>query len=67
MSKQKRNNKESMICFTLKPSQSFFIYCIQSKEKFLQKKSFLRKKDEVGGGLNKKMKRRLFNCFHYGD
>ena len=41
-----------MICLKLKPSQSFFVYCIQSKEIFLQKKSFLRKKGS--GGLNKK-------------
>ena len=30
---KKRNDKESMICLTLKPSQSFFVYCIESKEK----------------------------------
>ena len=29
----KRNDKESTICLTPKPSQSFFVYCIQSKEK----------------------------------
>ena len=28
----------------LKPSQSFFVYCIQNKEKILQKKGFLRKR-----------------------
>ena len=35
------NNKESMICLT--PKKSFFFYRIQSKQFFLQKKSF--KKD----------------------
>ena len=29
-----RNDKESMICLTPKPSQSFFFYCVQSKERF---------------------------------
>ena len=44
-----------MICLTLKLKQGFFIYCIQSKERFfLQKKSFLRKMGS--GGLNKKRK-----------
>ena len=37
-----------------KPSQSFFVYCIQSKEIFFQKKSFLRKSRSVE--LNKKQK-----------
>ena len=30
-----RNNKESMIWFTLKSRQNFFVYHIQSKENFL--------------------------------
>ena len=34
-----------MICLTPKPGQSFFIYRIQSKEKYLQKKGFLRKRE----------------------
>ena len=39
--REKRNDKESMICLTPKPSQSFFVYCIQSKEKhFSGKKLF---------------------------
>ena len=41
---KKRNDKESMICLMPKPNQSFFVYHIQSKEIFLQKKSFLRKR-----------------------
>ena len=38
MSEQERNDKESMICLTPKPRQSFFVYCIQSKENFKKKK-----------------------------
>ena len=48
-----------MICLTLKPSQSFFVYRIQSEEKILQENSFLRKKGN--GGLNQKPKE------SYGD
>ena len=51
----KRNDKESMICLTLKPSQSFFVYHIQSKEKLFTEKEFFKEKGE-GGGLNKKQK-----------
>ena len=51
---KKRNNKESMICLMLKTSQSLFIWYIQSKEKILQQKSFLRKKGS--GGSNNKWK-----------
>ena len=40
-----------MICLTLKPSESFFVYRIQNKEKNLQKKSFSRKRG--CGGLSK--------------
>ena len=45
---KKRNEKESMICLTPKPSQTFLGYRIQSKIKFLQKekKNFLREKGE---------------------
>ena len=56
VSKQ-RNDKESMTCLTPKPSQSFFAYRIQSKQKKkknLQIKSFLRKR--WNGGLNEKRK-----------
>ena len=38
MSEQEK--KESIICLTLKPSLSFFVYRIQTNEKFLQKKHF---------------------------
>ena len=60
VSKKKKNDKESMICLTSKPSQCFF----ESKENLLQKKNFLKKMGS--GGLNKKTKRRLFNCSRYG-
>ena len=40
---KKRNDKESMICLTLKPSQTFFVYRIQSKEKNLTKELFKKK------------------------
>ena len=46
---KKRNDKESIICLTLKPSQSFFGFRLQSKENnffFLQKKSFFKEKGE---------------------
>ena len=33
-----------MICLMLKPSQSFFVYCIQSKEKFLTEKKVFKEK-----------------------
>ena len=52
--KKKRNDKESKICLTPKPSQSFFVYRIQSKEKKLRKKSFSKKRGI--GVLNKKRK-----------
>ena len=39
-----RNDKESMICLTPKPSQSFFVYHIQRKEKkFTEKELFMEK------------------------
>ena len=48
-----------MIHLPPKPNQSFFVYCIESGEFFLifflQKRSFLRKKES--GGLNKKEKK----------
>ena len=49
---KKRNDKEYMICLTPKTSQSFFVYRTKSKEKKLQKNSFLRKRGS--GVLNKK-------------
>ena len=36
-----------------------------AKKHFLQKKELL--KEKGSRGLNKKMKRRLFNCSHYGN
>ena len=60
---KKRNDKESMICLKPKPSQSFFVYCIQSKEFFffLQKKSFLREKGSEE--LNKTRKEGFLTAF----
>ena len=43
-----------MICLMSQPRQNFFDSHVQSKENFLQKKSFLKKIG--GGGLNKKQK-----------
>ena len=40
---EKRNDKESMICLTPKPSKTFFVYRIQIFLKNLLKKSFLKK------------------------
>ena len=54
ISEQERNDKESMICLTSKPSQSYFIFCIQSKEKISQIKSFLTRSGS--GGLSTKRK-----------
>ena len=53
-----------MICLTPKPSQSLYVYRIQSKDIFKNKNSFLRKK--VSRRLNKKPKRRVFNSSRYG-
>ena len=64
MSKQKRNNKESMICLTPKPSQSCFVYCIQSKEKyfffFYRKNNFLRKREEEDWTKKKQKRKESF-------
>ena len=49
---KKRNNKESLIRLT--PKTIIFVKLIQSREKFLQEKSFLKK--SKGGVLNKKKK-----------
>ena len=51
---KKRNDKESMICLTLKPSQSLFAYHTHTKKKNLIKKSFLGKRRSEG--LNRKWK-----------
>ena len=44
MSEQEKNDKESMICLTVKPSQSFFVYFIQSKENIFTEKELLNEK-----------------------
>ena len=61
MSEQKRNHKESIFCFMPTPNQknfqnnwSFFVYHIQSQEKFYKEKDLFKKKES--GGLNKKQK-----------
>ena len=58
----KRNDKESMICITPKPSQSFLIYRIQSNEKCFTEKEIFKEK-----GLNKKTKRMFLYSLGYGD
>ena len=40
---KKRNDKESMMCLTPKPSISFFVNRIQSKEKITEKGPFKKK------------------------
>ena len=56
---KKRNDKESMICLTPKPNQSFFVCRTHSKEKkFLRNRNFLRKRES--GGLTKKRKKGFF-------
>ena len=58
---EKKNNKESMIFLKPRPTQSFFVCCIQSKEKFsTEKKKKIKQKGEWR--IEQKMKRRLFNC-----
>ena len=50
-----------MICLTLKPSQTFFVYRVQSKEKdFIEKELF---KGKGSGGLNKMQKRCFLTAF----
>ena len=45
---KKRNDKESIICLTPKPNQSFSVYCIKSKEKnFYRKKKLFKEKGIV--------------------
>ena len=43
---KKRNDNESMICLMLKPNQSFFVYCILSKEKNFTEKELFKEKGE---------------------
>ena len=38
MSEQEKKKTKNLIWLTLKPSQSFFVYCIQSKENFFYRK-----------------------------
>ena len=68
---KKRNDKESMFCLTWKPSQSFFVYRIQSKESFLstvyKAKKKITQKEKGKWRIEQKMKRILFNCSLYGD
>ena len=66
MSEPLRNDKESMICLTPKPSKNFFVYRIQSEEFFLRKKDFFLRK-RGSGGLTKKRKEGFFNCSRNGD
>ena len=56
-----------MICFKPKPSQSFFVYRIQSKENFFffTEKELFKEKGEWW--TEKKTKRRLFNSPNYGN
>ena len=57
---KKRNYEESMICLTPKPSQSPFVYRIQSKEKvFIEKELF---KERWEWRTEQKTKRRHINC-----
>ena len=46
---KKRNDKKSMICLKPKPSQSFFVNPIESKEKifYKKKKNFFTKKRKI--------------------
>ena len=62
---KKRNDKESMICLNLKPSQSFFVYCIQNKEFFFNEKELFKEKGKWR--IGQKAKIRFFNCSCYGD
>ena len=57
-----------MICLTPKPNKSFFVYCIQSKEKmsFTKKKKKKKKRGIFKEKGEQKMKR-LFNSSHYSD
>ena len=61
MSVQKRNDQESIICLTSKPSQSFFVYRIQSKEKIFTEKELFNEKGEWR--IEQKTERRLFDRF----
>ena len=49
-----------MICLTLKPSESFIVNHIQSKEKFLSKKSFLKPSGSGGWRIEQKIEKEAF-------
>ena len=51
---KKRRDEKFMICLKPKPSQSFFVYRIQSKDFFFTERQVFKKK--WSGGLNKKRK-----------
>ena len=55
-----------MIYLTPKPNQSFFVNRIQRKEKS-HKKELFKEKWEWRIEQKKQTKRRLFNCFCYGN
>ena len=59
MSDQEKNDKESIICLTPKPSQSFFVNLIQSKERIFSEKELFKKKSG-DWALNKKNEKKAF-------
>ena len=59
MNEWDKKRKKSMICLTPKPNQSFFVCCIQSKEKEIFK-------EKGEWRIEQKTKRRLFKCSRYG-
>ena len=59
MSEQAKNDKESMICLTPKPSQSFSVYRIQWELKKITEKYLFDRKGVWR--IEQKTKRRLFN------
>ena len=63
--RKERNDKESMICLTPEPSQSFFVYRKQSKEKKFTEKELFKEKKEWR--IEQKINRSRFNCSHYND
>ena len=65
MSEQEKNDKGSVICLTPKPSQTFFVYSIQSKENIYWIRAFYEKRGVVD--LTKPPKRQLFNDSRYND
>ena len=43
---KKRSDEEYMICFSPKPTQSFFVFCIEKNEKKFIEKEIFKKKGE---------------------